>query len=69
MSLSKSKCWYSNNILHFLKCAVLFVVHTGQADSTSVFPTLQLISQKDLEAIAKGEIDVIFKWLAKWQID
>ncbi len=22
MSLSKSKCWYSNNSLHFLKCAV-----------------------------------------------
>jgi len=22
MSLSKSKCWYSNNCLHFLKCAV-----------------------------------------------
>ncbi len=25
MSLSKSKCWYSNNCLHFLKCAVPFV--------------------------------------------
>ena len=24
MSLSKSKCWYSNNCLHFLKCAVPF---------------------------------------------
>ncbi len=22
MSLSKSKCWYTNNCLHFLKCAV-----------------------------------------------
>ncbi len=22
MYLSKSKCWYSNNCLHFLKCAV-----------------------------------------------
>ncbi len=22
MSLSNSKCWYSNNCLHFLKCAV-----------------------------------------------
>jgi hypothetical protein len=22
VSLSKSKCWYSNNCLHFLKCAV-----------------------------------------------
>ncbi len=22
MSLSKGKCWYSNNHLHFLKCAV-----------------------------------------------
>ncbi len=22
MSLSKSKCWYSNSCLHFLKCAV-----------------------------------------------
>jgi hypothetical protein len=22
MSLTKSKCWYSNNCLHFLKCAV-----------------------------------------------
>jgi len=22
MSLSKSKCWFSNNCLHFLKCAV-----------------------------------------------
>ncbi len=22
MFLSKSKCWYSNNCLHFLKCAV-----------------------------------------------
>ncbi len=22
MSLSKSKCWYSNNFLHFLKCTV-----------------------------------------------
>ncbi len=22
MSLSKSKCWYSNNCLQFLKCAV-----------------------------------------------
>jgi hypothetical protein len=22
MSLNKSKCWYSNNCLHFLKCAV-----------------------------------------------
>ncbi len=24
MSLSMSKCWYSNNCLHFLKCAVPF---------------------------------------------
>ncbi len=24
MSLSKSKCWYSNDCLHFLKCAVPF---------------------------------------------
>ncbi len=24
MSLSKSKCWYSNNCLHFLKCAIPF---------------------------------------------
>ncbi len=24
MSLCKSKCWYSNNCLHFLKCAVPF---------------------------------------------
>jgi hypothetical protein len=24
MSLSKSKCWYSNNCLHFLKCGVPF---------------------------------------------
>ncbi len=24
MSLSKSKCWYSNNCLHFIKCAVPF---------------------------------------------
>ncbi len=24
MSLSKSKCWYSNNCLHFFKCAVPF---------------------------------------------
>ncbi len=22
MSLTKSKCWYSNNFLHFLKCAI-----------------------------------------------
>jgi hypothetical protein len=25
MSLSKSKCWYSKNSLHFLKCAVPFL--------------------------------------------
>ncbi len=25
MSLSQSKCWYSNNCLHLLKCAVLLV--------------------------------------------
>jgi hypothetical protein len=25
MSLSKSICWYSNNCLHFLKCAVPLV--------------------------------------------
>ncbi len=33
MSLSKSKCWYSNNCLHYLKRAVpfhpIFVVQAG----------------------------------------
>ncbi len=29
MSLSKSKCWYSNNCLHFLKCAVP-LYHSGR---------------------------------------
>jgi hypothetical protein len=29
MSLSKSKCWYSNNCLHFLKCGVPFYCTTG----------------------------------------
>ncbi len=28
MSLSKSKCWYSNNCLHFLKCAVPIIIGT-----------------------------------------
>ncbi len=26
MSLSKSKCWYSNSCLHFLKCPVTLVL-------------------------------------------
>jgi hypothetical protein len=26
MSLSKSKCWYSNNCLHFQNCAVSLIV-------------------------------------------
>ncbi len=26
MSLSKSKCWYTNNCLHFLKCVVPSVI-------------------------------------------
>ncbi len=40
MSLSKSKCWYSNNCLHFVKCAVpltvtLLVLNSnGLADSS-----------------------------------
>ncbi len=29
MSLSKSKCWYSDNCLHFLKCAVPLVALVG----------------------------------------
>ena len=29
MSLSKSKCWYSNNCLHFLKSAVLLDCESG----------------------------------------
>ncbi len=27
MSLSKSKCWYSNNCLHLLQCAVPFIIN------------------------------------------
>jgi hypothetical protein len=30
MSLSKSKCWYKNNCLHFLEQAVPFVSFSGQ---------------------------------------
>jgi len=26
MSLSESKCWYSNNCLHFFKCAVPLII-------------------------------------------
>ncbi len=28
MSLSKSKCWYSNNCLHFFNCAVPLLNNT-----------------------------------------
>jgi hypothetical protein len=40
MSLRKSKCWYSNNCLHFLKCAVPFnrvgcFEHVSKSDLSS----------------------------------
>jgi hypothetical protein len=30
MSLSKSKCWYSNNYLHFLECAVPLLIKSRE---------------------------------------
>ncbi len=36
MSLSKSKCWYSNNCLHFLKCAVTSDVYDETVYITNV---------------------------------
>ncbi len=34
MSLSKSKCWYSNNRLHFLKCALPISLSRAQCYKT-----------------------------------
>ncbi len=38
MSLSKSKCWYSNNCLHFLKCVVqLLCIAYSDVNSYSLY--------------------------------
>jgi hypothetical protein len=34
MSLSKSKCWYSNNFLHFLKCTVPLKLNKARYNCT-----------------------------------
>ncbi len=44
MSLSKSKCWYSNNCLHFLKCVVPLSSYNSDQlhskDGTTLAPKL-----------------------------
>ncbi len=44
MSPFKSKCWYSNNCLHFLKCTVLLVKNT--ANGTAHLYVMQSKAQR-----------------------
>ncbi len=49
MSLSKSKYWYSNNCLHFLKCAVPFNISCIHSyDTFSVVPSVTNSNLKNI---------------------
>ncbi len=43
MSLSRSKCWYSNNCLDFLKCDVPFDDYVGFETETFLSKKFRLI--------------------------
>ncbi len=58
MSLSKSKCWYSNDCLHFLKCAVSLEL-TKMAMSIEVLATTELMTIKlAIEPITIGLLTI-----------
>ncbi len=51
MSLSKSKCWYSNNCLQFLKRAVpLFTGNTSKGDKEKLLKRPNLVGLALIEA-------------------
>ncbi len=45
MSLSKSLCWYSNNCLYFIKCAIpLFTIF--KVRHSTLIPAVKVLSYK-----------------------
>ncbi len=73
MSLSKSKCWHSNNYLHFIKCAAPL----GYYKSSTVVehsphnPNVRGSSFASALAFKLPKIAVTFlqKFLKQWQIE
>ncbi len=59
MSLSKSKCWYSNNSLHFLKCAVPLQVVSSKTSSYLVLHSCVKIL---------GAMTLSIMTLSKWRL-
>ncbi len=52
MSLSKGKCWYCNNCLHFLKCAVPLALNDAD---TLKFSSILIYSRSGQNIYTEGD--------------
>jgi len=64
MSLSKSKCWYSNNCLHFFKCAVTLneKIQYGAVGDLAFYKK-RLFSKISFKHCLLNEIKIFKIWL------
>ncbi len=61
MSVSKSKCWYSNNCLHFLKSIIPLKAAYSHHSNSNKFPEAAFFAKNLLHSYTK---ETIFQYLS-----
>ncbi len=59
MSLSRSKCWYSNNCLDFFKHPVLLGLNEADSDKSSSCSLVYLETEKSIKAQNVGLMPMV----------